>query len=74
VSQYPRIVLSSGTVTWGQPGCSFFVKAGTVVDIKPGSRLETAYSPLGLSAVIPPSDPRRAPEVCDDLDRSAQAN
>jgi hypothetical protein len=72
VSQYPRIVLTSGRVTWGQPSCTFFVRAGTVVDIVPGSKLEQAYSGLGLSAVIPPSDPRRGDE--QNFSREALAN
>lgn len=51
MSQYPRRVLTATNVTWGNE--AFFVRAGTVVDIKPGSLLETAYGgSSNLSGVI----------------------
>jgi len=44
VSQYPRRVLSTGYITW-PPGASVptHVRAGSIVDIPPGSALEAAY-------------------------------
>lgn len=72
-----RIVLSPGvTLPWGQPGCSIWMRPGTVLDCLPGSKLETAIIAAGgaLSPVIGPRDPRRAPEICDDFDKSALAN
>jgi hypothetical protein len=57
VSQYPRIVLSDVTVLWDPHANGAlrgtFVRKGTVVDVKPGSALETAYGPANLSAVVP---------------------
>ena len=67
MSAYPRIVLTSVWVSW-DPAASgipnkFYVRAGTCVDIKPGSALEAAYGGASnLSGVIPPSDPRRSPD------------
>jgi len=71
VSASPRRVLSLTLVPWGQPGCSFWVRPGKVVDIPPGSAMETAYGgSSNLSAVIPAGQRGQG----DDLDRSAQAN
>ena len=71
MSQFPRRVLNLTLVPWGQPGCSFWVRPGTIVDIKPGSALETAYGgSSNLSAVIPAGQRGQG----DDLDRSAQGN
>ncbi len=44
MSQNPRRVLSTGYITW-PPGASAptRVRAGGIVDIKPGSALEAAY-------------------------------
>jgi hypothetical protein len=74
MSQYPRRVLTSGYVTW-DPGSGHqvnrtFIRAGTLVDAKPGSALEAAYAGLGLSGVIPAA--QTGDEAC--LDRSAQGN
>jgi hypothetical protein len=72
VSQYPRRVLTGVTVSWD--GVQWFHKAGTVVDIKPGSQLEAAYGGAGnLSAVIPPGDPARSPEAGACLSKEALA-
>ena len=50
MSQYPRIVLSNTTVFWDPHANgalrSTFVRAGSLVDIKPGSALELAYGVL----------------------------
>lgn len=52
MSSYPRIVQSDTWVTWG--GNRTFVRRRTMVDVKPGSALETAYGgPSNLSAVVP---------------------
>lgn len=81
MSQYPRIVLAPGVwIPDGIPNnpaaapVKIFVRAGTAVDIKPGSQLEALYGSQNLSPVISPRDPRRAPELCDDLDKSALSN
>jgi hypothetical protein len=71
VSQYQRVVLADIAVIWGEPGCSVYVKRGTMVDIIPGSQLETAYG--GPSNLRTPS----AAELEGDqsvIDRSALAN
>ena len=53
----------------------WFHKAGTVVDVVPGSRLEAAYGGAGnLSAVIPAADPARSPEAAPCLSKEALAN
>jgi hypothetical protein len=58
MSQYPRIVT---TATWvpdgipNHPGAApvmIFIRAGTAVDIKPGSALEALYGSQNLSPVI----------------------
>jgi hypothetical protein len=78
VSAWPRIVLSPGvTLTgWDAKPAALWMRAGTVLDCQPGSKLETAITAAGgaLSAVIGPQDPRRAPELCDDFDKSALGN
>ena len=64
------------TLPWGQPGCVFWLRPGTVLDCLPGGRLEAAIIAAGgaLSPVIPPSDPRRGAEHADDMSREATAN
>lgn len=55
MSANPRIVLTStwvGPPNAFQPG-SYFARAGTVVDITPGSALETAYGGPGNLGPIP---------------------
>ena len=78
MSQYPRIVLAPGvTLTgWDAKPAALWMRPGTVLDCPPGSKLEAAITAAGgsLSPVIPPQDPRRAPEMCDDLDKSALSN
>ncbi len=78
MSQYPRIVLSPGvTLTgWDAKPAALWMRPGTVLDCQPGSKLEAAIIAAGgsLSPVIGPRDPRRAPELCDDFDKSALAN
>lgn len=68
MSQYPRTVLAGVTVR------GVFVKAGTVLDIAPGSSLEAEYGAGNLSAVIPAIDPRRSPEAAPELSKEALAN
>jgi hypothetical protein len=77
VSQYPRRVLSALYVPNGSPNYPgappnlVYVRAGTLVDIKPGSALELAYGGAGnLSAVLPVS--KTGDEAC--LDKSALSN
>ena len=66
-ASWPNLTL----VPWGQPGCAFLVRPGTVVDIPPGSALEAAYGGSGnLSSVIPAAQRGQG----DDLDRSCQHN
>ncbi len=76
MSQYPRIITTGVTLPWGQPGCVFWLRPGTVLDAIPGGKLEAAITAAGgaLSPVIGPRDPRRAPEMCDDFDKSALSN
>jgi hypothetical protein len=52
VSQFPRRVLNLVLVPWGEPGCSFLVLPGALVDVKPGTALETAYGASNLSGVL----------------------
>jgi hypothetical protein len=59
-------------VSWG--GVAFFHRRGTVVDVVPGSQLETAYGASNLSAVIPAGDPSRSPEAAPCLSEEALAN
>lgn len=66
MSQYPQRVLTDIQVLWdkhadGTP-LTTFTRHGTVVDLVPGSLLEAAYSPAGLSGVIPLS--QRGNEQC----------
>ena len=81
MSQYPRIVLNPGC--WvadgipNSPGAApvlLWVRPGTVVDAPPSGRTEALYGSQNLSPVIGPRDPRRAPELCDDMDKSALSN
>jgi hypothetical protein len=71
-------VLTDITVIWD--GGSTFVRKGTVVDIAPGSALETAYGGLGnLSAVIPvsqrgPGNLRAYVQGADHVGHSGLAN
>jgi hypothetical protein len=43
MSQNPRIVLTDTYVPWPSSQYPVFIKRGTIVDIVPGSALETAY-------------------------------
>jgi hypothetical protein len=62
MSTSPRFVTAPAgvTVAWGEAGCSFFLRFGTVLDVVPGSALETAIGSGNRSAVISVSDPRRS--------------
>jgi hypothetical protein len=53
VSQFPRRVLSDLTLMQGS--WPWFVRAGTVVDVVPGSQLEAWYGPSNLSPVVLPA-------------------
>ncbi len=65
MSANPRIVLTGTYVQWDRDGTlPLYVRAGTVVDIVPGSALETAYGgSTNLSPVLAPWDPRRGSET-----------
>jgi hypothetical protein len=66
----PRRVLASVLVTWGEPGSPpLLVRKGTVLDITPGSALETAYGGAGNLEALTAS--LGAPDV---LDKSWLAN
>ena len=58
MSQYPRIVTTGVWVPdgiWNHPGAApvmIWIRAGTAVDIKPGSALEQLYGAGNLSPVI----------------------
>jgi hypothetical protein len=60
-------VLNPVLVAWGQPGCSIWVRAGTAVDIKPGSSLEAAYGGPANLEPLSAGDPQ-------NLDKSALSN
>ena len=72
MSANPRCVTTSPGVyvSWGEPGCAFFLRCGLVLDVVPGSALEGAIGPANLSGVIPAD--RRGDGTC--LSRAAQAN
>ena len=61
MSANPRVVLTDVYVTSDRCGTlPLFVRHGTVVDIVPGSALETAYGGAGnLSPAAPPWSPQR---------------
>lgn len=63
MSAWPRRVVPRPGVTVTNDGgrTSWFVRAGSVVDILPGSALETAYGAGNLPAVI--TGPSRSPEA-----------
>ncbi len=77
MSQYPRRVLSSFYLIWDVHGAvlPLFVRAGTVVDVVPGSKLEAAYGSGNLSPVIPPGDPKRTDQFgAQTFSKSALSN
>lgn len=80
MSQFPRIVTTGCWVADGipnHPGATpvlLWVRPGTVVDAPPGGGTEALYGAGNLSPVIGPRDPRRAREMCDDMDKSALSN
>jgi hypothetical protein len=48
MSAHPRRLLADTSVTWGEPGSPpLLVRRGTIIDITPGSALETAYGGAG---------------------------
>ncbi|HEY2638982.1 MAG TPA: hypothetical protein VGI66_03735 [Streptosporangiaceae bacterium] len=51
MSQYPRRVLRNSYVPWPSAQFPVFVRGGSMVDILPGSALETAYGAGNLSPV-----------------------
>ena len=57
MSQYPRRVLADMSIAWDPHANgaqrSTFTRHGTVVDVVPGSALETAYGLQNLSGIIP---------------------
>jgi len=74
MSAYPRRVLTDTDVTWDNHANgaqrSTFTRHGTVVDIEPGSLLESAYGNGSLSGVLPLS--QRGNEAC--CSRAAVSN
>jgi hypothetical protein len=71
MSAYPRVILTGTWVSWD--GVQRYYRPGTVVDIQPGSALETAYGGAGnLSAVI--TGPAVSPEAAPCLSKEALAN
>ena len=68
MSANPRIVLTGLYVPWPSALYPVFVKAGTIVDITPGSALETAYGGAGNLRSL---DPNTRDEI---QDKSALAN
>lgn len=59
MSANPRVVLSAvwvGPANAFQPG-AYYARAGTVVDITPGSALETAYGGPGNLGPVAQGDP-----------------
>ena len=74
MSQYPRRVLANMSVTNDSGRTSVFVRAGSVVDIKPGSQLEGFYGAGNLSAVIPAGNRGRVAGPARQLSKEALAN
>ena len=68
MSQYPRIVLTGLNVPWPSSQYPVWIKAGTIVDIKPGTALETAY---GGSSNLANLSPYSRDEI---QDKSALSN
>jgi hypothetical protein len=54
VSQNPRIVLTSLMVPWPSALYPVYVRAGTIVDITPGSAMEIAYGTVTNLANLSP--------------------
>jgi hypothetical protein len=67
VSQFPRVITADITLPWGEPGCVFYLRRGTAIDVVPGSKLEAAIGPGNLAPL-----PGRGDEAC--ADHSALAN
>jgi len=40
-------------VSWGEPGCTIYIKGGSIADIVPGSVLEAAYGGAGNLEDVP---------------------
>ena len=64
MSTWPRIVTTAcwvpdGIHNGGLPPVLIYVKAGTLIDAKPGGPTELMYGASNLSAVIPPWDVRQ---------------
>ena len=69
MSGFPRRVLSTVDVVWTERGQTVRVRAGSVVDIPPGSALETAYGGPGNL-----EDVSGLAGSGDDLDKAWLAN
>lgn len=65
MGDYPRIVLADVMVPVDGRRVQDRIRKGTVVDVPPGSALETDYGPGNLSPVIPASAARRSPDGGD---------
>lgn len=72
MSAYPRRVTTSTTVSNDGGRTTVFVRAGSAVDVKPGSALEGFYGSQNLSGVL--TGPQVSPEAAHHLDKSALAN
>jgi hypothetical protein len=48
---HPRIVLTDTTYNWGEAGCTYFLPAGTMIDVTPDSALETAIGAGNLGTL-----------------------
>ena len=53
MSAHPRVVLTDTTYSWGEGGCTSFLPAGTLIDVTPGSALETAIGAGNLGTLAP---------------------
>jgi hypothetical protein len=51
MSAHPRVVLTDTTYNWGEAGCTYFLPAGTLIDVTPGSALETAIGTGNLGSL-----------------------
>jgi hypothetical protein len=52
VSQHPRRLLSDTSVSWPPGSPALLVRRGSLIDVLPGSALETAYGGAGNLAVL----------------------
>jgi hypothetical protein len=53
MSAHPRAVLTDTTYSWGEGGCTYFLPAGSMIDVTPGSALEQAIGSQNLGTLAP---------------------